>query len=778
MMDQPFDNSCERKTPRAEGLFSPSHWPFWVCLCSIFAIGLIARLMNPVGQSEWMDRDIQRTLGLISGQHIPLVGPEMNSGGFLPGPFLYVFLSPALIISKSPYSIVYYNQILNIASIVFLFFTLRKLYSPFAVLVSIALMSFSIIHISGFSISINPSFIFILNAIMFYFFTKIFISGEEWYFLPAAVLIALGTQVHFSFSAYGISLAVLTIFVRRVKPRVFSFSVVCALLTFIPYGLFQFLTKGVTLTRNYQEVSVSRTMMQFLPKDIFCRIFPTIPSAMAWSNARQIMSYFSSRLASSISQVQVSRFLWFTVGIELMLFVLASGLSLLLFVDWGFDNRYKFSPNQRKLIVPFLAVFPLILLWQWTGFARHPHHWYGYIFFPFVPVWIGVSLDSGVDWFGDTLKMRLRKFFLVAIFLLGLKPILYRNEGFFKLAEVIADIRDIKAQLGLPLDRYRSDVCYLDRPCSGKPGEMDPPFQYPPWGTYTDYLYGAVTSDIQSNEAPKEKRYLVGHREMVEYYTLNHYLEKIHELYGVNPERIFQSSRFVFFEYAPLTDGNCFHNTVNAWVCNERMNYSMGKIRKGDESALLGPKEFGNAVQNGMEFAVHDRKSNLPMNVTVLFKNCGSESAVKVTLDSGQLMGHLNATPAYSGLFRAWPALWIRNPRLVVEKDGRTIDIKIAEGDVGRFLFTPLSSPFVPVGFSLSDGHFKLALVYNTVASGMYRGRGKDIQSLANNMDAKQEWETAIHLYDEERGSWPVSRHAHAIPDGVDSLRSMRKTAL
>ena len=74
----------------------------WMLLIIIVTVGILGRLTYPASYNDWIDRDIQRTIGLVRGEHLPLVGPELNSGGFLPGPFLYVLLSPVYFLTDSP----------------------------------------------------------------------------------------------------------------------------------------------------------------------------------------------------------------------------------------------------------------------------------------------------------------------------------------------------------------------------------------------------------------------------------------------------------------------------------------------------------------------------------------------------------------------------------------------------------------------------------------------------------------------------------------------------
>jgi hypothetical protein len=460
------------------------------------------------------------------------------------------------------------------------------------------------------------------------------------------------------------------------------------------------------------------------------------------------VGFLHQGLAARIERSHVVGYLRLSSGIELSMFIMAGGLGLWWFSVWGYKSKWHFNDDQKKRIVPFLAVFPLLILWQWSGFARHPHHWYGLVFFPIVPLWIGSSLDMAAEKLSLPIGSFFKKTVLVFLFLLSLKSLVYSREGFFRLGEVVANIRDVKHQLGLSLDRYRNDVFFLDRPLTGKFGQIDPPFEFPPWGTYTDYLYETMASDISVPEAPQGKCYLIGHKSMVDHYSRDYYLEQIQKNYLINPGRIFESPRFVYFEYAPRPDGNCYHNTINAWVHNERMNYLMGQIPKDGQSVLLEKREKAMPTQKTYEFVVFDRTSSLPLKVIFTIEKAEKGSVLKASLDSGQLMGHLNNTIAYSGLFRPWPHLWIEDVNLAYENNRNKTIIQIAEGEVGRSLLTPLASKPYPLDVEVDDENYKLTLSYKVNVLGTYVGTGEDIQSLAKDTGTKKQWESSITLFD------------------------------
>ena len=50
--------------------------------------------------NSWVTRDFDRAFNLVDGVYFPLAGSEMNNGGRLPGPFLYLLLSIPILIER------------------------------------------------------------------------------------------------------------------------------------------------------------------------------------------------------------------------------------------------------------------------------------------------------------------------------------------------------------------------------------------------------------------------------------------------------------------------------------------------------------------------------------------------------------------------------------------------------------------------------------------------------------------------------------------------------
>ena len=90
-----------------------SFW-FWFFLITYLLIGSYLRFETSQSSLlvDWNMRDFKRAFNLVDGEDIPLADPEVNTGGRLPGPFLYSLLAIPLLIDYSYESIFFFNFLL------------------------------------------------------------------------------------------------------------------------------------------------------------------------------------------------------------------------------------------------------------------------------------------------------------------------------------------------------------------------------------------------------------------------------------------------------------------------------------------------------------------------------------------------------------------------------------------------------------------------------------------------------------------------------------------
>jgi len=755
---------------------APIVWDERLLLGAILLAGVWLRCFYPFSTTEWIDRDVQRAIGLVTGAHIPLIGPELNSGGFLPGPFFYVLLSSVYAFTRSPYAAVYLNAVLHLASIVFFLWILRRRYAAFPTLVALGWLCFSTQHAWSFGSPINPAFLFFFNTLMVWFFLKIFVDEQDWHLVPAMVTIGLGAQLHLSFAAHLLSLAVLSFAVHRPRVRIIGISLAAALLTVAPYLWYRHLTQDIPLYRSYQQFGASRTLYQIIPVEVFFKVFERAPLPVAEANLRELLGMLAPGWIPPPLTQLVRGYLWLSFRFQFAVFLLALAVGAITFLSWMARSKGRLSTEQRLLIMPFLATVPIVFTWQWAGISRHSHCWYSFVFFPLLPWWIGTTCELVVRWLTHPpWRSAARAALLLGVLALAPQTVMYHKTVFYYLDDVVEDLRDVKRELGLSLDRFRESVFFVDRPYRGHPKDMDPPFENPPWGSYTDYVYEAVGAGIPVRDDDDPGRcFLIGHRSAVEFYTVPRYLEQIDEHFGVRPTKVWFSGRLAYFAYPRPGHGTCAHNTTNAWVVNERMNDRVASVPAGRQSALIadaieaGPATEagttapavvadgsaagrsprpGNGSRRVMEFAIADRTAVLPMTLRVVVERQGDAASWHATLESAHLMGHLNTMKGYAGLFRPWPKLWLDGVELVLEGSGVQQVLRFADGgDIGVFLLAPLTTKPMALGKGLTNKPARLLLRYRVHVTGRYEGGGQDIQDLAK-QGAPQVWPVEHLLY-------------------------------
>ena len=727
-------------------------WGVVLVTLAMLAVGIGLRFTYPMSTTDWVDRDIQRAIGLARGTHIPLVGPELNSGGFLPGPFFYLLLGSVCAFTDSPYAAVFLNQFLNIASILIFLGIMARRYPSFTVLASLGFLCFAPTHAWAFGSPINPAFIFCFNTLMVFLCIKVFVDEQDWCLLPALVTIALGTQIHLSFAGHLVSLMALAMLIHRPRVRIIALSVGCALLTFVPYAMYRLFTHAIPLYRSYQQFSPSGSFLELLPHQTFQKIFSVAPLPVAAERLRELIGRFAPGLEAYLSTEQVTAYHRFAIRFEFLAYALVFIAGTAAVVIWGYRSRFRFTTAQRLVLVPCLATVPLLLLWQWVGFPRHSHLWYSFVFYPLLPWAMGTACELATRWLKrPSWRRAVRVALLLGVLTLAPETMMYYKTVFSPLDGVVADIREIKQELGMSQERYREGVFIVDRLHEGDPEDADPPFEFPPGGTHTDYLYGAVGSDMPLTRDDPGTCHLIGHKRAVDFYSLPYYLDRIESDFGLHPSRVLSSPRLVYFAYDRPPHGNCFHNTTNAWVVSEHMGSKIARVPANRESRLLTDvtttTPTGQWERRELEFAVADRTAMLPMTVRVSVERHGDTSQWLARLDSAHLMGQLNTMRAYAGLFRPWPKLWLDDVEPFLEGDGVGQSLRFPEDDIGVVLLTPLTIGPQQLGQAFSGTHARLFLRYHVHVAGRYEGGGADIQSLAT-AEGAQQWMASHLLYE------------------------------
>ena len=216
----------------------------YLLLLIFFGLGFYIRMQAlqsaTIGGHEWITRDFDRAFNIVDGTYIPLAGPETNAGGRLPGPFMYFWLAIPLLFHYSYESIFNFNFILNIGSIIGLFFILKKYFNlRFAAFAS-TMLSVSAHHISAVNHPINPAFVFPFITIFIGFYLELILSEKPKMFPWIVLTLSLAVQFHYSMAVYAL-VPVSAALLYKLKPSKNTLikSFIVAILVFTPFMLFK-----------------------------------------------------------------------------------------------------------------------------------------------------------------------------------------------------------------------------------------------------------------------------------------------------------------------------------------------------------------------------------------------------------------------------------------------------------------------------------------------------------------------------------------------------------
>jgi hypothetical protein len=214
-----------------------------VFLAFIFGVYSRVEILDVAIINDWVARDFDRAFNILEGNYFPLAGPEVNNGGRLPGPFMYIFLTIPLLFNKSYESILIFNLILNLGSIVGLFFVLRRFFNIYFASTATALVSINIFHIGAVQFPINPSFLFPFVVLFLWFLLEFFLNKKRNYFLLVILVFCLSIQFHYSFATYLLVLIILCgVFKTKASKDILLRSLLIAVICFSPYFLYKIQT--------------------------------------------------------------------------------------------------------------------------------------------------------------------------------------------------------------------------------------------------------------------------------------------------------------------------------------------------------------------------------------------------------------------------------------------------------------------------------------------------------------------------------------------------------
>ena len=443
----------------------PENWQVlgWAFLFAFFVFGLYLRLKAfgsvHIGGHEWLTRDMDRALSIIDGSYFPLAGPETNAGSRLPGPFMYIFLAIPLIISRSYESIFVFNFILNLASVLGIFFFLKKYFVFYFSLIATSLFSISCTHISSVGHPINPVYIFPFLVLFLWFLFEFILGKKEGFLAWSFLILCLAVQFHYSMAVFFFVPFVLMYFFKRKISRETIFRcLMVGVLCFLPYFVFKLTVHqpqndGAAGTFRAQKTDPLNVLKALLLQDEIKRVawnFPFYPIP----NREDFDQNEAVRIARQIGLSLVFYYLCFYV-----LFKIRKG---------------RLADCNREIILIALFFFPAAIYQIVKPFVVH--HWYAYIYI--LPTILIISWFV-IHCFEMSKGLIAKILFLIVLFLMGTHSSIVYGQilgsvrtltnnliaGTYENSKYL--IGGLMSELGLSPEEYYRRVYFIDfRPTS------------------------------------------------------------------------------------------------------------------------------------------------------------------------------------------------------------------------------------------------------------------------------------------------------------------------
>jgi hypothetical protein len=385
---------------------------------------------------DWWTRDFDRAFNLIDGNYFPLAGPETTGGGRLPGPFLYLFLSIPLLFKYSYESIFFFNFILSSASLIGLFFVVRRYFDFYVAAISTILYSVHILNLYSVSYPINPSFLAIFLIGFLAFFMEFVLNKNLKAFVLMLLIITLAAQIHFSIATYYlVVIAGVAVFRIKIPLKTVFISTLLVVICYSPYIIYK---------NQYFEATIPPRAVSKAKEDLSISLknFLNVISVHKTIN-RVSLDGWSYTTPFYMKPVNYS---WLQYGL------LFSGFyGLVLFV--GFSAYKKGIESYKKEISLILLFYFPALIFAYIS-PTLKHWWYILIFLPSSTIICAIGIRGAFIFFNKAIP-KLMVLVLVCSIVgyltffpiknIKIQKIFYKNPGlgtvnYFPLKNLIKDI--------------------------------------------------------------------------------------------------------------------------------------------------------------------------------------------------------------------------------------------------------------------------------------------------------------------------------------------------
>lgn len=239
-----------------------------VCIVSLGAF-LRASNIRFCSYDQYIDRDCYLTDQLLKGQNIPPLGPELIKSGFdahIAGSFTYYLMSIPFFFDRHPISVAYFTVILNIASIILLFFFAKRFFGESTAFLSALLFAVSPRMVEIARQPWHPSMMIPFLFIFYYLLFELVISNNSFVLAPLLCLWGIIFQLHFTgIFLLAVLLVALLLFKPQIKPANLLIGLAIVLLFYAPYFVYEVKQGFLNEKIIYGKLVSTDTHFSFLP---------------------------------------------------------------------------------------------------------------------------------------------------------------------------------------------------------------------------------------------------------------------------------------------------------------------------------------------------------------------------------------------------------------------------------------------------------------------------------------------------------------------------------
>jgi len=282
---------------------------------------------------------------------------------------LYFFLLPPLLINQSYEALFNYNFFLNISSLILIFFISYRYFDFYYALISSAIFSINLSHISSIHFPTNASFVCFFLIIFIGILLEFSIKKNAKVFPLLILILSLGVQIHYQVSTYFIIPIIVAIFFKiKIPIKTVFASLIIVFICFLPYSLYK---SQMFIPENVGFEAYGNAFSDIINNDKpdhFAFLEKVIKIITIQNTISRIFRFYPFDFLAKVPEK-----MWFfnRIGLSLAFF------SLLIYVQIK-SGKHKIEHFRKEITVLILFYIPAFI-YELTQ-PHSKHFWYNYIF--------------------------------------------------------------------------------------------------------------------------------------------------------------------------------------------------------------------------------------------------------------------------------------------------------------------------------------------------------------------------------------------------------------